>query len=58
MYYMFGSFNKLLRNVASLKGKSAFDKVTKSVVINVISELDQGHLFRRRKGTEGETFDM
>ena len=30
---MFGSFNKLLRNVASLKGKSAFDKVTESVVV-------------------------
>ncbi len=24
---MIGSFNKLLRNVASIKGKSAFDKV-------------------------------
>ena len=27
---MIGSFNKLLRNVASLRGKSAFDKVSLS----------------------------
>ena len=28
---MIGSFNKLLRNIASMKGKTAFDKVTITV---------------------------
>lgn len=43
---MIGSLNKLLRNVASIKGKSAFDKVRKSKVISefMLVVSYQGHI--------------
>jgi hypothetical protein len=42
---MIGSFNKLLRNVASIKGKSAFDKVRMSLNIESMFIVSyQGHI--------------
>ena len=42
---MIGSLNKLLRSVASFKGKSAFDKVS-PILHKHFLESDQGNLLR------------
>ena len=51
---MIGSLNKLLRNVASLKGKSAFDKVSTRACMIICAESDKSHILGGHEGAKGE----
>ena len=51
---MIGSLNKLLRNVASLNGKSAFDKVSTHTWMIIRVESDQSHILGGHEGAKGK----
>ena len=55
---MIGSLNKLLRNVASLKGKSAFDKVSTRAWIIKLIESDQSYILGGYEGAKGEASSL